>query len=114
MALATDAVLEAMQTWQSRPLDLVYPVLLVDAIYVKIRERRVSNRPVYVVMGITVEGERDVLGLWAGPAGGGEGARQWLAMLTKLNRGVQVVKIWRWVVSFISRLSAMMACSDAA
>ena len=90
----TDAVLDAMLAWQSRPLDAVYPVLLVDCIYVKIREGQVSNRPIYVVMGITLDGERDVLGLWAGPAGGGEGARQWLAMLTELkNRGVADVLI---------------------
>jgi transposase-like protein len=90
----TDAVLEQMQTWSTRPLDAVYPVLLIDAIYVKIREGQVSNRPIYVAMGITVEGERDVLGLWAGPPGGGEGARQWLAMLTELkNRGVADVLI---------------------
>ena len=90
----TDAVLEQMQAWSSRPLDAVYPVLLIDCIYVKIREGQVSNRPIYVAMGITVDGERDVLGLWAGPAGGGEGARQWLAMLTELkNRGVADVLI---------------------
>jgi putative transposase len=90
----TDAVVEEMLAWQSRPLDALYPVILVDCIYVKIREGQVSNRPIYVVMGITLEGERDVLGLWAGPAGGGEGARQWLAMLTELkNRGVQDVLI---------------------
>ena len=59
----TDAVLEAMQSWQARPLDSIYPVILVDCIYVKIREGRVSNRPIYVVMGISVDGERDVLGL---------------------------------------------------
>jgi putative transposase len=90
----TDAVVEQMQAWSARPLDAVYPVVLIDAIYVKIREGQVSNRPIYVAMGITVDGERDVLGLWAGPAGGGEGARQWLAMLTELkNRGVQDVLI---------------------
>ena len=90
----TDAVLEQMQAWADRPLDAVYPVLLIDCIYVKIREGQVSNRPIYVAMGITIDGERDVLGLWAGPAGGGEGARQWLAMLTELkNRGVQDVLI---------------------
>jgi putative transposase len=71
----TDAVLEQMRAWQSRPLDALYPVVLVDAIHFKIREGQVHNRPVYVVMGITLDGERDVPGLWAGPAGGGEGAR---------------------------------------
>lgn len=74
----TDAVVEQMQAWQSRPLDAVYPVILVDCIHVKVREGQVTNRPFYVVMGITVDGERDVLGLWAGPAGAGEGARAWV------------------------------------
>src|SRR6185312_5128291 len=71
----TDAVLEQMAEWQNRPLDSVYPVLLIDAIVLKVRDGAVANRPVYVAMAITVDGERDVLGLWAGPAGG-EGAKQ--------------------------------------
>jgi putative transposase len=89
----TDAVVEQMQQWQSRPLDSVYPVVLIDAIVLKIRDGQVANRPVYVAMGITVDGERDVLGLWVGPAGG-EGAKQWMSMLTELrNRGVADVCI---------------------
>ena len=89
----TDAVIEEMQQWQSRPLDAVYPMVLIDAIVLKIRDGQVANRPVYVAMGITVDGERDVLGLWAGPAGG-EGAKQWMRMLTELrNRGVADVCI---------------------
>jgi hypothetical protein len=59
-----------MQEWQNRPLDAVYPVLLIDAIVLKIRDGQVANRPVYVAMGISVDGERDVLGLWVGPSGG--------------------------------------------
>lgn len=90
----TDAVIEDMQQWQSRPLDSCYPVVLIDAIVLKIRDGQVRNRPVYVAMGITVDGERDVLGLWAGPVGGGEGAKQWMTMLTELrNRGVADVCI---------------------
>lgn len=84
----TDAVLPDMAAWQSRPLDRVYPVLLIDAIVVKVRGSQVANRPVYVAVGVNLEGERDVLGLWLGPAGG-EGAKQWMTMLTELkNRGV--------------------------
>jgi transposase-like protein len=84
----TDAVVEQMNQWQRRPLDPVYPVLLIDAIVLKIRDGQVANRPVYVVMGISVDGERDVLGLWVGPTGG-EGAKGWMSMLTELrNRGV--------------------------
>ena len=82
-----------MIEWQNRPLDPVYPVVLIDAIVLKIRDGQVANRPVYVAMGITLDGERDVLGLWVGPSGG-EGAKQWMGMLTELrNRGVGDVLI---------------------
>jgi transposase-like protein len=84
----TDQVLPDMVAWQSRPLDRVYPVLLIDAIVVKVRGSQVANRPVYVAIGVNLEGERDVLGLWLGPSGG-EGAKQWMTMLTELrNRGL--------------------------
>lgn len=84
----TDKVLDEMQAWQSRPLDPVYPVVLIDAIVLKVREGNVANRPVYVAMGVNLDGERDVLGLWTGPSGG-EGAKQWMNMLTELrNRGM--------------------------
>jgi transposase-like protein len=69
----TDAIVEDLVAWQNRPLDRVYPVILIDAIYVKIRDGQVANRPVYVAMGINMDGERDVLGMWVGPPGG-EGA----------------------------------------
>ncbi|MFV0308727.1 MAG: IS256 family transposase [Desertimonas sp.] len=85
----TDAVVDDMVSWQNRPLDAVYPVLLIDAIYVKIRDGHVANRPVYVVMGVNLDGERDVLGMWVGPTGG-EGAKFWTTVLTELrNRGVR-------------------------
>jgi putative transposase len=74
----TDRVLDAMAEWQSRPLDPVYPVVFVDAIRVKIRDGNVVNRPIYLAMGVTVDGERDILGLWAGEHGDGEGAKYWL------------------------------------
>jgi transposase-like protein len=84
----TDAVLPDMLAWQSRPLDRVYPVVLIDAIVIKVRDSQVANRPVYVVIGVNLDGERDVLGLWLGPTGG-EGAKQWMTMLSELkNRGV--------------------------
>jgi putative transposase len=86
----TDAILGDMVGWQNRPLDRVYPVVLIDAIVIKIRDGQVANRPVYVAMGINLDGERDVLGMWVGPAGGGEGAKYWMGVLTELrNRGVQ-------------------------
>jgi putative transposase len=86
----TDSVLADMEAWRQRPLDRVYPVLFIDAIVMKIRQGQVANRPVYVVVGISLDGERDVLGMWAGT--GGEGAKQWAAYLTELrNRGVEDV-----------------------
>jgi transposase-like protein len=89
----TDAVVEEMAEWQSRPLDAVYPVMLIDAIFVKIRDGSVANRPIYVAMGINVDGQRDVLGMWVGPSGG-EGAKVWMGMLTELrNRGAHDVCI---------------------
>nr|WP_174247167.1 MULTISPECIES: IS256 family transposase [Rhodococcus] len=82
----TDKVLAEMTEWSVRPLDPVYPVLFIDAIHVKIRDGQVTNRPVYVAIGVTVDGHRDILGLWAGD--GGEGAKFWLAVLTEIkNRG---------------------------
>jgi transposase-like protein len=88
----TDRVLEDMAAWQNRPLDAVYPVLFIDAIHVKIRDGQVANRPIYVALAVTVDGERDILGLWAGD--GGEGAKYWLQVLTELrNRGVGDVLI---------------------
>jgi transposase-like protein len=84
----TDVVVEDMLGWQNRPLDAIYPVILIDAIVVKIRDGQVANRPIYVVMGVNLNGERDVLGMWVGP-GGGEGAKFWAGILTELrNRGI--------------------------
>src|SRR5690242_12970386 len=83
----TDKVIEGMTEWQNRPLDPVYPVIFLDAVHVKIRDGKVANRPIYVALAVTVEGTRDILGLWAGD--GGEGAKFWLQVLTELrNRGV--------------------------
>ena len=88
----TEKVVEEMNSWQARPLDRVYPVVFVDAIVVKIRDGQVVNRPVYVAIGVTVNGERDILGLWAGD--GSEGAKFWLSVLTEIkNRGVEDVCI---------------------
>lgn len=89
----TDAIVADMEAWQSRPLDPVYAVVLIDAIVVKVRDTQVANRPVYVAIGVNLAGERDVLGLWMGPSGG-EGAKQWMTMLTELkNRGVADVLV---------------------
>ncbi len=86
----TDKVLEGMAEWQNRPLDPVYPVVFIDAIHVKVRDGQVANRPIYVALAVTVDGHRDILGLWAGD--GGEGAKYWLHVLTEIkNRGVEDV-----------------------
>jgi putative transposase len=89
----TDAVIEDMNVWQNRPLEKVYAVMLIDAIVIKVRDSQVANRPVYVAIGVDMDGRRDVLGMWLGPSGG-EGAKQWMTMLTELrNRGVADVLI---------------------
>ena len=88
----TDKVLEEMVERRDRPLDKVYHVMFIDAIMVKVRDGQVTNRPVYVAIGVTCNGERDILGLWAGD--GGEGAKFWLSVLTEIkNRGVPDVCI---------------------
>jgi transposase-like protein len=85
----TEKVMEGMAEWQNRPLDPVYPVVFVDAINVKIRDGNVANRPIYLALGVSVDGERDILGLWAGEHGDGEGAKFWMRVLTEIkNRGV--------------------------
>jgi transposase-like protein len=86
----TDKVIEEMQAWQQRPLDEVYAAVFIDAIMVKVRDGQVANRPVYAAIGVTLAGEKDILGLWAGT--GGEGAKFWMSVLTDLkNRGVRDV-----------------------
>jgi len=84
----TDAVLDEVKAWQSRPLECMYPVLYLDALMVKMRhEGRVENRAVYVAIGIDEEGHKDVLGLWSAA---NEGAKFWLAVMTELkNRGMR-------------------------
>jgi putative transposase len=84
----TDKVLEEMNDWSVRPLDSTYAAIFIDAIVVKVRDGQVANRPFYAAIGVSLEGERDILGLWAGT--GGEGAKFWMAVLTDLrNRGVK-------------------------
>lgn len=88
----TDKVVAEMGEWASRPLDAIYPVIFVDAIVVKVRDGQVRNIPFYVVMGVSVNGERDILGIWAGD--GAEGARFWLSVFSEIkNRGVDDVLI---------------------
>jgi putative transposase len=86
----TDKAIEEMQAWQARPLDGVYAAIFIDAIVVKVRDGQVANRPVYAAIGVSLAGEKDILGLWAGT--GGEGAKFWMSVLTDIrNRGVRDV-----------------------
>jgi putative transposase len=86
----TDKVIAEMQDWQVRPLDEIYAAVFIDAIVVKIRDGQVANRPIYAAIGVTLAGEKDILGLWAGT--GGEGSKFWMSVLTDIrNRGVKDV-----------------------
>jgi len=88
----TDAVLDDVREWQARPLEDVYPILFLDALIVKVRDGgAVRNRACYVAIGVNLEGERDVLGLWFQAT---EGAKFWLQVLTELKqRGVSDVLV---------------------
>src|SRR6266536_2778054 len=94
ISVVTEPVLEGMAGGQNRPLDAVSPVVFIDVINVKIRDGNVANRPIYVALAVTVDGERDILGLWAGEHGDGEGAKYWLRVLSEIkNRGTHDVCI---------------------
>jgi putative transposase len=84
----TDAVLETVTEWQNRPLRAIYPIIYLDALFVKVRdEGRVIKKAVYLALGINLDGEKELLGMWIARS---EGAKFWLGVLTELkNRGVQ-------------------------
>jgi transposase-like protein len=84
----TNAVIEQVVEWQNRPLDAVYPIVYLDCIVLKIRQdKRVINKAIYLVLGINIEGHKELLGMWISE---NEGAKFWLSVLTDLkNRGVQ-------------------------
>jgi putative transposase len=88
----TEAVMDEVHAWQSRPLDPLYPIVYLDALMVKMRDNGVvQNRAVYVALGVTREGRKEVLGLWSSA---NEGAKFWLQVLTELkNRGLQDIFI---------------------
>ena len=87
----TDAVMEEVKLWQSRPLDPVYPILYLDCIYVKVRDGSVRSKAVYLAIGVNMAGEKEVLGLWLAQT---EGAKFWLQVVTELrNRGVKDILI---------------------
>lgn len=88
----TDAVIEQVVEWQSRPLDTVYPIVYLDCIVVKIRQdKQVINKSVYLALGVNLEGHKELLGMWISES---EGAKFWLNVLTELqNRGVKDILI---------------------
>lgn len=88
----TNAVVEDLRAWQSRPLEQVYPIVYLDALFVKIRDTGVvQNKAVYLAVGVTLDGNKEVLGMWVQAT---EGAKFWLGILTELKqRGVQDVLV---------------------
>src|SRR5690242_17864421 len=92
VSTVTDAVLEEVKLWQTRPLDEVYPIVYIDALVVKVRDgNHVRNKAAHLVVGVDTDGIKHVLGIWVQHA---EGAKFWLAVLTELrNRGVRDVLI---------------------
>lgn len=88
----TDAVIDQMADWQSRPLDTLYPIVYLDCIVVKVRQnKQVINKSIYIALGIDLEGHKQLLGLWIAET---EGAKFWLSVLTELqNRGVEDILI---------------------
>jgi len=88
----TDTVIEQVIEWQSRPLDAVYPLVYLDCIVVKIRQDKiVINKAVYLALGVNMEGEKELLGMWLSE---NEGAKFWLGVMTELqNRGVNDILI---------------------
>jgi len=101
----TDKVWPLVEQWQNRPLASVYAVLFLDALHIKLkRNGKIENVAVYNVLGVDLEGKRDILGHWIGE--GGEGANFWLSVITDLqNRGVQDV--------FIAAVDGLSGFSDA-
>ena len=102
----TDKVWPLVEAWQNRPLERIYPIVYLDALYVKLRRKgKIENIAVYTVLGVDLEGQRDVLGHWIGD-GNGEGANFWLTVITDLrNRGVDDI--------FIACVDGLSGFSDA-
>jgi transposase-like protein len=88
----TNAVMEEIVEWQSRPLDTIYPIVYLDCIVVKIRQgKRVINKSIFLALGINTDGQKELIGMWIAE---NEGAKFWLSVLTELNqRGVEDILI---------------------
>jgi len=101
----TDKVWDAVEDWQNRPLEAIYPIIYLDAIHMKLRqEGQVQNTAVHVVLAVDLKGHRDVLGHWV--SDGAEGANFWLTVISDLqNRGVQDI--------FIATMDGLTGFSDA-
>lgn len=92
ISIVTDSVIDEVRAWQSRPLDAIYPILYSDALQVKVKDQgRVSNKAIYLAIGINLQGTKEVLGMWVSET---EGAKFWLSIITELkNRGVRAIFI---------------------
>ena len=92
ISTVTDGVIDEVRSWQSRPLDAVYPILYLDALQVKVKDQgRVSNKAIYLAIGVNLQGIKEVLGLWSSES---EGAKFWLSIITELKaRGVKDIFI---------------------
>jgi len=92
ISTVTEEVVEEVKSWQTRPLDSLYPIVYLDALYVKMRDNgQVQNRAIYLAIGIKMDGSKEVLGMWTSA---NEGAKFWLQVLTELqNRGVEDIFI---------------------
>ncbi len=100
ISMITDRVVGEMTDWCARPLLPVYAAVFIDAIYVKVRDGQVGNRPFYAAIGVDLQGRRDVLGLWAGTAGHGESAKFWMSVLELRRTGA-----WRMSASWSATVS---------
>lgn len=89
----TDRIIPAISEWQNRPLETVYPFIFMDAIHYKVKDDgRIQNRAAYIVIGVTLEGNKDILGIWIGE---NESSKFWLGIMNDLkNRGVQDVLLF--------------------
>ena len=92
ISTVTDGVIDEVRQWQSRPLDAIYPILYLDALQVKVKDQgRVSNKAIYLAVGVNMQGLKEVLGMWASE---NEGAKFWLSIITELKaRGVRDIFI---------------------
>ena len=99
IANVTDAVIDEAKAWQHRPLDQIYPILYLDAMVIKVKEgKQIVNKSLHMAMGINMEGNKDILGLWMAH---NEGAKFWLSVLNELkNRGVNEVATLNRTVNF--------------